>query len=141
MSAPVDVVWAALERLDCEPHGEPSSFRARCPAHQGENTSSLHVTEAADRRALIHCFSGGCGVDDVREALGLDWDDLFGTDAHHHRRRRLAVKPRTPIDLVLQAVRTQRLDYRCTAGGHMWIVETCPACLRHELWLQEDERG
>jgi CHC2 zinc finger len=48
---------------------------ACCPAHE-DRTPSLAVREADDGRILLHCF-GGCEIDDVVAALGLEMKDLF----------------------------------------------------------------
>jgi hypothetical protein len=46
-----------------------------CPAHD-DNKASLSVSEAEDRRALVHCHAG-CETEDVLEAIGLRVRDLF----------------------------------------------------------------
>jgi hypothetical protein len=48
---------------------------ALCPAHD-DRTPSLSVRELDDCRILLHCF-GGCSVEDVLAAIGLEFDDLF----------------------------------------------------------------
>lgn len=45
-----------------------------CPAHQ-DRRPSLHVTQAADGRWLLHCFAG-CDVEAILRAWGLAWADL-----------------------------------------------------------------
>jgi hypothetical protein len=134
---PLQRVWDALGAGGFEPHGDAWNFRARCPVHNGKTDGSLHVSIGADGRALLWCFSG-CGAERVAMALGLAWSDLFPDGHHHARRPRILAKPRDPADVILDAVRACGLQYRCTRGGQMWVVETCPVCLLDELWIHED---
>ena len=48
MSDPLRTLWDALEARDCRPKGRAHDFRARCPAHDGDNPQSLHVSIGAD---------------------------------------------------------------------------------------------
>jgi hypothetical protein len=50
-------------------------WSASCPAHR-DRQPSLSVRELDDGRVLLHCF-GGCPVDEVVAALGLELADLF----------------------------------------------------------------
>jgi hypothetical protein len=59
------------------------SYRARCPAHDGKNTSTLKITEVDDRRILVHCFHG-CGASEVMEAIGMEMTDLMPERLTHH---------------------------------------------------------
>lgn len=72
MPDPINLI---LPRLESVRKTGPSSWTARCPAHQ-DKSPSLSIREAADGRVLIYCF-GGCGATDVVLALGLDLADLF----------------------------------------------------------------
>jgi hypothetical protein len=133
---PLTRVWDALEAAGCNPHGQPWKGTARCPAHD-DKSPSLTIGVGADGRALVHCHAG-CPADDVVDALGLAWSDLFPPGHHHARRPRWLAKPRAPVDVVLDAVREHGLDYRCTVGGELWVVEACPACRRDQLWIHEE---
>src|SRR5690349_6657273 len=82
--------WEALERHDCRPHGQPHGFRARCPEHDGDNDSSLHVSLPADGTILLHCFAYGCKPEDIVERLGLRMADLFPSDRSYSARLRPA---------------------------------------------------
>lgn len=53
----------------------PRSWSACCPAHE-DRSPSLAVKETDDGRVLMHCF-GGCSVDSVLGALGLEMAALF----------------------------------------------------------------
>jgi 5S rRNA maturation endonuclease (ribonuclease M5) len=75
---PIEKVYNALDRHDCNPRGEPNSRRqieARCPAHD-DRTASLSLSEGDDDRALVKCFAG-CTAADIVTALHLEWEDLF----------------------------------------------------------------
>lgn len=76
---------------------DSTGWRGRCPAHNGESKTSLHVSEGEDGRALLFCHAG-CSYRDVLAALGLDssqkntarsWEirDAAGVlHAVHHRK-------------------------------------------------------
>jgi 5S rRNA maturation endonuclease (ribonuclease M5) len=51
--------------------------RARCPAHNGNSSTSLAIT-AIDGSVLIYCHAG-CPTEDVMAALNLTMADLFDT--------------------------------------------------------------
>jgi len=53
----------------------PNSWIACCPAHE-DGTPSLAIKETDDGVVLLHCF-GGCSVDAVAAAAGVDLRDLF----------------------------------------------------------------
>ena len=55
--------------------GRNGTWTACCPAHE-DKSPSLSVREAMDGRVLVHCF-GGCDVQSVLSAVGMDMADLF----------------------------------------------------------------
>ena len=55
--------------------GRNGSWTAQCPAHE-DKSPSLSVRETEDGRVLVHCF-GGCDVQSVLGAVGMDMTDLF----------------------------------------------------------------
>lgn len=67
-----DELVARLERVKRTGRG---SWLARCPAHE-DRSPSLTVAEKDDGRILVHCF-GGCGIDAVCAAVGVELHDLF----------------------------------------------------------------
>lgn len=69
--------------------GRNGSFTACCPAHD-DKSPSLAVRETQDGRVLLHCF-GGCSVEDVLGAIGLEISDLFPEQEGHHQPK---VKPK-----------------------------------------------
>lgn len=64
-----------LARLAGVKRNGPGRWMARCPAHE-DRRPSLSIRELEDGRTLLHCF-GGCSVDDVLGAVGMDVADLF----------------------------------------------------------------
>jgi hypothetical protein len=46
-----------------------------CPAHD-DDQPSLSVSEGKDGRVLLHCHAG-CATQEIVEAAGLEWRDLF----------------------------------------------------------------
>lgn len=63
-----------LERLDRVKQTGSSRWIARCPAHP-DRSPSLSIREI-DAGVLLHDF-GGCDVNDVLGAIGLELKDLF----------------------------------------------------------------
>ncbi len=86
---PLVIVWDALERAGCEPHGQPWDFYARCPVHNGESNEALHVSVGADGRALLWCFAHTCSAQSIAAALDVEVCDLFPPGHHRARRRSL----------------------------------------------------
>jgi hypothetical protein len=81
---------------------KPSSrgnWIACCPAHPDKNPS-LTVAEFDDGRVLVHCFAG-CSVENVLDAVGLEFDALFPprpiTNTHADPRR-LKFDPRNVLE-------------------------------------------
>ena len=72
-----------LDRLDGVRETGPARWLARCPAHD-DKTPSLSVRELDDGRILLHDF-GGCHVNDVLAAIGLEMSDLFPDGPISHR--------------------------------------------------------
>lgn len=70
--SPADRVLCALAGVR---RTGPGRWSAICPAH-ADRRPSLSIRELDDGRLLLHCF-GGCGVDEVVGALGLQLADLY----------------------------------------------------------------
>lgn len=66
---------AFLARLDAVRRTGPGRWLARCPGHD-DRSPSLSIRELPDGRILLHDFAG-CGVEEVLNALGLEFDALF----------------------------------------------------------------
>lgn len=50
-------------------------YVTRCPVHE-DKRPSLGIRELDDGKVLVRCYAG-CRSDDVLDALGLTWRDLF----------------------------------------------------------------
>ena len=141
MRDPLLVVREALERRGCNPTGPAWKSTARCPAHD-DREPSLSIAEGVDGRALLWCFAG-CSAEDIVQALGLTWPDMFPPGHHHARPIRGLVKtPRRMIDLVLQALRELGIAYRPTRNPHSWVAWACPRCQHRpgwNLWIHEHD--
>lgn len=76
-----------LNRLDKVKKSGTSSWRAKCPAHNGTNATSLLVTEKPDGAVLMHCFAHQCPPAEVVQAIGLTLDDIYPQRAINHHRK------------------------------------------------------
>ena len=65
-----------LSRLQRVKRTAPGKWVACCPAHDSKSGGSLAIRELEDGRVLLHCF-GGCSVESVLTAIGLDIAALF----------------------------------------------------------------
>ena len=74
-AAPLDLVLARLEAYHLRPSGR-DRWRARCPAHEGDNPSTLSVGIGQTGQVLLKCWAG-CSIDQVAGALSLQLEDLF----------------------------------------------------------------
>ncbi len=73
-----DDVEVLLGRLEGVRRAGPSSWVARCPAHDDRDPSlSVSVKEG---RVLLYCFAG-CPAEAVLNAVGLSWRDLWKGEA------------------------------------------------------------
>lgn len=65
-----------LHRLDRVRRVGTDRWVACCPAHDSKSRSSLSIRELDDGRVLVHDH-GGCSVQDVLSAVGLEIEVLF----------------------------------------------------------------
>jgi hypothetical protein len=76
-----------LSRLNGVRSTGRSRWMANCPAHEDRHPS-LNIRELDDGRVLAHCFAG-CGISEVLQAVGLEFDSLYPqTPIHHSRKER-----------------------------------------------------
>ncbi len=136
MSEPLRTLWDALEAHGCRPHGKAYDFRARCPAHDGDNPQALHVAIGADGRAVLHCFAHGCEVEAVTDALGLRLADLF-PNGHKRGQRRPSV-PLRRSDFHWPARAAVNALYALERVEQPWramVASDCPYCGSQGAWL------
>ena len=81
-----------------------ATWMCKCPSHQ-DRLPSLSIRLAEDGRVLVNCF-GGCSVDDVLGAVGLEMTDLFDDGPLYHRAKPLKGAKVFPRD-VLKLLRTE----------------------------------
>ena len=72
-----------LQQLDKVKQTGVDKWRACCPSHD-DKSPSLAIRELEDGRVLIHCF-GGCSVDEILSAIGLDFSVLYPPKPTHHQ--------------------------------------------------------
>jgi hypothetical protein len=141
VSDPLRTLWDALANGGYSPRGRLEDFRARCPAHQGDNPTSLHVRAGVGGQALVWCFAHGCPVEEIVKPLGLNVRDLFPLDPGHDRRLRNARRDdfegnAREVANVLLAL--ERLGARWSLA--IWLDE-CPNCERPHAQLSIDSTG
>lgn len=68
---------ALLSRLEKVKRTGPGRWRAKCPAHSGDNPSALSIFETADGAVMLRCHAHGCAVGDIAGAVGINLADLF----------------------------------------------------------------
>ncbi len=71
-----------LQRLT-KVKGGRGHWTACCPAHE-DRSPSLAITETDDGRILLKCF-GGCSVQEIVGAIGMDMTDLFPDSNDHYK--------------------------------------------------------
>ena len=126
---PLRLLWDALEAHGCEPHGAEYQFRARCPAHDGDNGSALSVRMGADGRAVLYCHAHQCSAEAITASLGLQVCDLFPDGHHRGRRYPLRLVARSDFDGLgshaRQRPRRARSDRRAVArASHLRVPAT-----------------
>ena len=117
------MIEALLVRLE-KVTARGSGFMACCPAHD-DSTPSLGVRELEDGTVLVHCF-GGCSVEQVLSAVGLEFDALFPPKTAADRTPRVRV-PFNAAD-VLEA-----LDLE------LMIVQVCAADMAQGKTIEEGD--
>jgi hypothetical protein len=69
----------ALSLIAVQTNHEPklygNGYQMLCPSHK-DNRPSLSIKEGDDGRILLYCF-GGCSVQEICSALGIQLKDLF----------------------------------------------------------------
>ena len=66
-----------LNRLEHVRPAGKDQWRARCPAHGGDNKSTLSIALAGDARVLLHCHAHQCSALEILQVCGLDWQDVM----------------------------------------------------------------
>ncbi len=92
-----------LSRLQKVRKTGKGSWMACCPAHQDKNPS-MTIAEGSDGRALVHCFSQQCSIEDIANAVGLSVSDLMPENVGYHRAKPVR-RMYNAMD-VLQAIRS-----------------------------------
>jgi hypothetical protein len=142
VSDPLRILWQALEAHGCRPKGKPHDFRARCPAHEGENREALHVALGADGRAVLYCFAHGCEVEAIVASLGLDLRDLFPDGHRFARKRPLRLLRRSDFTGPALIIATVLVTFgRLQEPWRLLLASNCPYCGSQGAWLHVRSRG
>jgi putative DNA primase/helicase len=144
MSAELDRVLELLTGVN----RSGDQFTARCPSHD-DARPSLSIGLGDDGKVLIDCHAG-CETQEVLQALGLTWTDLFPRRAERTKEQRRVVSEYDYLsanrELLYQAVREEPKKFRVRrpdpAGG--WInnindVERVLYCLPQLLCSDPDD--
>jgi hypothetical protein len=122
------LVWDALEAGGYGPHGQPHDFRSRCPGHDGENPTSLHVWDRGGV-AMLYCHAHGCSPEEIVERISLRMRDLFPVELQYRttrlptaRREEFVGNARTVANVLLAL---QRLKARWKVSI---LLDECPNC-------------
>ncbi len=86
MNPNLDALLSRLEKV----RGGNGRWTACCPAHE-DRSPSLAIRDA-DGKVLLHCF-GGCSVEQIASAVGLNLADLFPPEVRSYEPQR-PVRPR-----------------------------------------------
>jgi len=99
---PIETVLQRLEPYGLRPAGR-DRWRARCPAHDGDNVTALSVGVGDTGAVLLKCWRG-CEVEKIATALGLELSDLFPQRApdytHGPQKRRRMLTAGQALDLL-----------------------------------------
>ena len=107
-------VEALLGRLAGVRRAGPGRWMALCPAHP-DRTPSLSIAVKGGR-VLVHCFAG-CPAEAVLGAVGLEWRDLYASDAWGFHRPAVAPVPKPAPTLEAEArARWQKWWDQATPG-------------------------
>lgn len=133
---PMRRVWDALGDGGYGPHGEPHSFRSRCPAHAGSNREALAVNEGIDGRVVMRCLVG-CQTKAVLDVLELPWSALFRPGSRKAENQ----KPRPVKSLSAGAAFLDAM----TVAGYRWHAQLlgveCPYCSDPNAYLAVHDAG
>lgn len=127
-------VLAALDGAGRSYRHQAGQHAAQCPAHEDRNPSM--TVRNGEGRALLHCHAG-CTTEQILDALGLDWTDLFdqaGEDRGGHPQIIATYDYRTADGtMIFQKVRmlpkTFRVRRPAGHGDWIWSIGDAPRVL------------
>lgn len=92
--APADIA----AQLDARQHG--TTWRAKCPAHGGDNPQSLLIKEGTDKHGhpctVLKCFAHDCDIRDICAALGIELRQLFCIQPEYAKATKYAPRAKGP---------------------------------------------
>ncbi len=93
-ASPADIA----SQLDAVPHS--GHWRARCPAHGGDNPQSLRIAQGTDKYGhpctLLKCFAHDCDIRDICAALGIALQNLFCIHPKYAKKTQYAPRAKGP---------------------------------------------
>lgn len=124
MTAPLQLVLAALEARGCKPRRTASGYSAKCPAHD-DNNPSLTVAEGDHQPVVLNC-QAGCTPKAVLEALGMTLADVCeNSERARPNRRIVATYDYQDVDgkVLYQSVRYDPKDFRQRRPDGTWGIK------------------
>lgn len=131
---PCRTVYEALEAHGYDPRGPVHKFRARCPAHDGDD-HNLIVKEKMDGTAGVHCYVYDCKLTDILDKIGLSYRDLLRPGQDHSR----DVKLEPPPPPTRRAKKLMDVLSLLDEIKQPWLVMVgtdCPFCGSGGAWLR-----
>jgi hypothetical protein len=142
VSDPFRIVWDALAARGYGPRGKPHDFRSRCPGHDGDNSTALHVWDRGDGAAWLTCFAHDCPTENIVETLDLRMRDLFPVDPGDSGRRLRSARREdftgNAREYVNALAALERLGIPW--GAALWLGD-CPNCERQHMQLSIGSTG
>lgn len=127
--------------LDGHAHGD--HYRAKCPAHGGDNPTSLSIREATDKYGhpctRLHCFAHGCSREAICAAIGIPVRCLYAIHPAYAKETRNHPRARSPRVERLKTMDepspdeiAQILLEEMIVSDPEWIQTCAPA--RQKMW-------
>ena len=112
---PVEVSHA----FGAHPVGD-GQWRGKCPNHDGKSSNSLSIQATQDGKTLVRCW-GGCPTDEVLNAAGLGWSDLFA-NSHPFPSQHRQVDPEIALRRKAEkTLREWKEKASRTIGYRLWL--------------------
>ena len=120
-----------------------NQWRALCPAHGGDNPSTLSIREGTDRyghpKTSLKCFAHDCTAEDICAAMGIEVRQLYSIQEEYAKATQYAPRAKSPrIDKLKQMEEPTADDIAQILLEEMIVsdpafIQECPPA-REKLW-------